>query len=175
MNDSYTTVEGNVTFPPQQKFGKEAGTPFVTFGIAQNRTRRDANGDIVGAGTSFYEVIAFRALGTNALDSVRKGEPVVVHGRLRISDWDEDGHTRTKAQIDATSIGHNLTFGTTEFTKRRKAAPPSHDRVDVEVNGSRVQVSPDGEVVGDYPTSAPEVELPSEMEEQFDRSEGSAA
>ncbi len=166
MNDSYTTVEGNVTFPPQQKFGREAGTPFVTFGVAQNRTRREPDGALVNAGTSFYEVIAFRALGVNALASVRKGDPVVVYGKLRITDWDEDGHTRTKAQIDASSIGHNLTFGASAFTKRRRVVMPSQDRVDVEVNGVGVQVTSDGEVVGGYPPPQdPDGPFPAEREE----------
>lgn len=174
MNDSYTTVEGNVTFPPQQKFGREAGTPFVTFGIAQNRTRREPNGDVVNLGTSFYEVVAFRALGVNALASVHKGDPVVVHGRLRISDWDEDGHTRTKAQIDATSIGHNLTFGVSAFTKRRRVAPASQDRVDLEVNGVTVQVTADGEVL-DGPPDPGDAHLAAQTEDLTDGSTGSAA
>lgn len=157
MYEASTTVEGNITFPPQQKFGRESGTPFVTFGIAENRTRRSPTGELVTAGTSFFEVIAFRALGANALAALRKGDPVVVHGRLRITDWDEDGHVRTKAQIEASSIGHNLVFGVSEFTKRRRAAAPGQDRVDVEVNGLRLQVTRDGEVVegGALRTAAP--------------------
>lgn len=145
MSDSYVTVTGNLTKDPQRKFGKASGTPFTVFGVAQNLTRRDANGEIVDMGTSFFEVIAFRALGDNCAATLSKGDPVVVQGRLRINNWESEERRGTTVQIDATHIGHDLLFGTTVLTKRR-AVPPSQDRISTEVNGAPASVNADGEV-----------------------------
>lgn len=153
MSESTVTVRGNVTADPQVKHGKESGVPFTVFGIAENRSRRDANGDIVHLGTSFFEVIAFRALGRNAAESLSKGDPVVVHGRLQINDWESGERSGTTAQIDAFAIGPDLTFGTSEFTKRRRSQPTSQDRVSVEVGGVPVTVTGDGEVLDDVGAS----------------------
>ncbi|MGB3258896.1 MAG: single-stranded DNA-binding protein [Ornithinimicrobium sp.] len=146
MNESHITVCGNVTNVPQVKNGKDTGVPFTVFGLAQNRSRREANGDVVHMGTSFYEVVAFRVLGQNVFDSITKGDPIVVHGRLRVNDWESGEKKGTQVQIDATSIGPDLTFGTSQFTKRRKAAQQSHDRIEVEVGGVPMTVDEDGEV-----------------------------
>ncbi|MBW8171765.1 single-stranded DNA-binding protein [Ornithinimicrobium sp. Arc0846-15] len=135
MNDSFITVTGNVTGEPQARAGRETGTPFTVFGVAQNRVKRDAKGDIVPVGTNFYEVIAFRALGQNVLDSIAKGDPVVVRGRLRVHDWENGERKGTTVQIDATNVGPDLTFGTSEFSKRRRSASVGRDRIDTEVNG----------------------------------------
>ncbi|MGB3184357.1 MAG: single-stranded DNA-binding protein [Ornithinimicrobium sp.] len=152
MSESTVTVRGNVTADPQVKHGKESGVPFTVFGMAENRSRRDANGDIIHLGTSFFEVIAFRALGHNAAESLGKGDPVVVHGRLQINDWESGERSGTTAQIDAFTIGPDLTFGTSVFTKRRRAAPTSQDRVSVEVGGVPVTVTSDGEIVDEAPS-----------------------
>lgn len=147
MNESHITVCGNVTNVPQVKNGKDSGVPFTVFGLAQNRSRREANGDVVHMGTSFYEVVAFRVLGHNTFDSINKGDPVVVHGRLRVNDWESGEKKGTQVQIDASSIGPDLTFGTSQFTKRRKVGHQSHDRIELEVGGMPMTVNSDGEVV----------------------------
>lgn len=148
MSDGSYTVTGNVTYEPRRRVGKEHGTPFTTFGLAENRTRFDAGtGESVPLGTHFYEVIAFRALGQNAADSLKVGDPVVVHGRLKVDEWDNGERQGTTVQIDASSIGHDLTFGTSAFTKRRRVRAASHDRVSTEVAGPRVDVRT-GEVMG---------------------------
>ncbi|MGB3764783.1 MAG: single-stranded DNA-binding protein [Ornithinimicrobium sp.] len=149
MNESHITVCGNVTNVPQVKNGKDTGVPFTVFGLAQNRSRREANGDVVHMGTSFYEVVAFRALGQNVFDSITKGDPIVVHGRLRVNDWESGEKKGTQVQIDATSIGPDLTFGTSQFTKRRRGAQQSRDRIELEVGGLPMTVNEDGEVFED--------------------------
>jgi single-strand DNA-binding protein len=141
MSDGYYTVSGNVTYEPRRRVGKESGTPFTTFGLAENRSRYDSvTGESVPLGTHFYEVVAFRSLGANAADSLKVGDPVVVHGRLKIDDWDNGERQGTSVQIDASSIGHDLTFGTSTYAKRRRVRPPSQDRVATELGGPRIDV-----------------------------------
>lgn len=146
MNESYVTVCGNVTNVPEVKHGKDTGKPFTVFRVAQNTRRREPNGDVVDTGVSFYDVIAFGALGANVAESVGMGNPLVVHGRLRVKEWTSGEKKGIEVQIDASSIGPDLSYGTSQFTKRRKAVTQSHDRIALELEGRPVRVDDNGEV-----------------------------
>ncbi len=68
----------------------------------------------------------WRTLADHVRDSVRKGEPVLVHGRLRTDVWQrEDGQSSVTHVVEATYVGHDLTRGTAVFVK---AARPSARR-----------------------------------------------
>jgi single-strand DNA-binding protein len=68
--------------------------------------------------TTWFQVECWKALADHVRQSVQRGHPVVVTGRLKTSEWvDGEGITRTKTVIDAFSVGHDLTRGTTAFTK----------------------------------------------------------
>lgn len=144
MNDSYVTVHGNLTREPQRKFGKKSGAPFTVFGVAQNHSQRRPDGTFVETDTSFYEVIAFRAIGDNCVATLHMGDPVVVHGRLSINTWETEDRHGTRVQIDASHVGHDLLFGTSSFSRGR-AASVNEDRIVTEVNGAPGQVNSDGE------------------------------
>lgn len=144
MNDCYVTVTGNLTREPQRKFGKKSGDPFTVFGIAQNHSHRKSDGTFVETGTSYYEVIAFRAIGDNCAATLHTGDPVVVYGRLSINNWETEDRHGTRVQIDAGHVGHDLLFGTSAFARGR-AASANEDRIVTEVNGASGQVNSDGE------------------------------
>ena len=55
-------------------------------------------------------------------DSIRKGDAVVVHGRLRTDVWErEDGQSSTTYVVEATFVGHDLNRGTTVFLRSTRA------------------------------------------------------
>lgn len=67
---------------------------------------------------NWLTVTCWRGLGDNVRKSVLKGERVVVAGKLRVSQWrDEDDRPRSRAEIVADAVGHDLTFGTTVLTR----------------------------------------------------------
>lgn len=70
---------------------------------------------------------AFRALATNAIGSILKGQRVLVTGRLRIRDWESGEKTGTTIEIDADSLGHDLLFGTSAFTRTPAAVVAEAD------------------------------------------------
>lgn len=128
MSNTYLTIAGNVTAPPELKFGKTSGLPFTRFRVAVNSGRWDKeHGAYVQTHTSFIEVIAFGALGLNVYESVQKGNPVVVHGRLRVEDWDNGERRGTTVRIHADQIGFDMTFGQGSFTKVTRPAVPVAD------------------------------------------------
>jgi single-strand DNA-binding protein len=67
--------------------------------------------------TTWFTVSAFRGLAENVKTSVKKGERLIITGRLRIRDWETDDRKGTDVEIEADAIGHDLTWGTTQFVK----------------------------------------------------------
>jgi single-strand DNA-binding protein len=57
------------------------------------------------------------------MSSISKGQPVIVTGRLRTSEWEHDGETHSRLVLDATTIGHDLSRGTSVF--RRSTPRPA--------------------------------------------------
>ena len=130
MNESYITVVGRVVADPQSRTTR-TGVPFAAFRLASTVRRPSREtGQYEDAGTSFYNVTAFRALGANVANSLKKGEPVVVHGRIRVNQWMRHDNTHaTSVEIDAYSVGHDLSWGTSELRRVARAQLDQHDRM----------------------------------------------
>ncbi len=122
MNETELTVAGRLVADPEHRTTR-AGLQFTTFRLATNARRRTKEGVYVDGPTSFYNVATYRSLGINAHSSLRKGDPVVVHGRLTINDFQRaDESWGSSAQIDAYTVGHDLTYGTTQYSKAGRSA-----------------------------------------------------
>ena len=129
MNETYVTVSGNVVGDPVVR-ATRANVPFVTFRVASNVRRVDRKtGEYIDAGTNFVNVTAFRALGVNLSNSLNKGEPVIVYGRMRINQWVNGERSGTTVEIDAYNVGHDLTWGQSTFTKVAKPQLNQNDRM----------------------------------------------
>lgn len=144
MNETYVTVSGNVVGDPVVR-ATRANVPFVTFRVASNVRRVDfKTGEYIDAGTNFVNVTAFRGLGVNLSNSLKKGEPVIVYGRMRINQWVNGEKTGTTVEIDAYNVGHDLTWGQTTFTKVAKPQLNQNDRMaDSEVQDAAEQLDRD--------------------------------
>lgn len=118
MNETQVTMIGNAVEDPVMRFSRN-GDPYVTLRLASTVRRRDQSGQYVDAGTNFVTVLAFRQLATNVTHSVRKGQPLVVNGRLRVNQWRSGERSGTSVEIDATSIGHDLSRGVASFNRVR--------------------------------------------------------
>ena len=129
MNETRVTIHGNVVTEPVVRETRTGGV-FTTFRIATTPFSRTADGKFVDGETSFYGVIAFNALGANIGASLRKGQPVVVEGKLSTREWQgADGQLRQSTEIDAEHVGHDLTWGRSRFERLSKAAALGHDRL----------------------------------------------
>ncbi|WP_247826305.1 single-stranded DNA-binding protein [Arthrobacter antioxidans] len=81
------------------------------------RFDRETNAWVDGH-TNWYSVSMFRQLATNAGASLKKGDRVIVTGRLRVRPWiNADGRTGTSVDIDADTAGHDLMWGTANFKR----------------------------------------------------------
>lgn len=130
MSDTIT-ITGNIATDPT-KSTLPSGVPVTRFRLASGTRRfdRETNQWVDGA-TNWYSVSAYRALAENSASSLRKGERVVVTGRLRLRTWDNDGHKGMDAEVDAEALGHDLRFGTSAFQRMpARSAPADGDGAD---------------------------------------------
>ncbi|WP_406204117.1 single-stranded DNA-binding protein [Kitasatospora sp. NBC_01560] len=116
MNETRVTVIGNVA--TEVSYAETAGgVPMATFRLASTERRYDREkAGWVDGETQWVTVTAWRALAGHLNDSLSKGDPVLVSGRLRVREWTEGSARRSRVEIDARSVGHDLSRGTAAFT-----------------------------------------------------------
>lgn len=68
-------------------------------------------------GSNWYTVSSFKGLAINVATSIRKGDRVIVVGTLSISDWDNGERAGTQIEVLATTIGHDLEWGSSTFVR----------------------------------------------------------
>ncbi|MBP2702881.1 single-stranded DNA-binding protein [Microbispora sp. RL4-1S] len=130
MSDIHVTLSGNVTDDPRQYQFRD-GSRVTSLRMAVNRRVLDPKTNTWQTrDTTYYTVRCYRGLADNVHQSVRKGHPVVVYGKLRIKQFERDGEQRFWAEVEASSVGHDLKWGITSFEKPVRVysgAAPSDD------------------------------------------------
>jgi single-strand DNA-binding protein len=135
MNEAQMTVTGYVASKPkllQTKAGVFVShmRVGVTPRLQDRQTGQWFDGD-----TTYMTINCWRSLATNVASCLRKGDPVVVKGRMRVRDFvDKDGNQRTNVEVDASTLGHDLTRGVAHFM-RTKRSPGDAPQAGEHVNG----------------------------------------
>ena len=115
-------LTGLVATEPKHVLTSE-GLAITSFRLASTQRRFDKHEQKwVDADTNWYSVTAFRQLALNASTSVHKGERVIVSGRLKIRSWDTGEKSGTTIEIEADSIGHDLAWGASVFSRSMSSA-----------------------------------------------------
>jgi single-strand DNA-binding protein len=115
MNETWVTVTGHVISDVQRRTAG-GGAPLVRFRLAVPERRYDAE----RAGrherhTSFYTVWARQELAVNLHESVARGDPLMVRGRLWLRPAEGAGARWQSADLEAVAAGHDLSHGTAAF------------------------------------------------------------
>lgn len=129
MRDIHTTLMGNATADPTPR-QHEDGTTSASVRVAVTSRYYDSSTSaFADRKTEFITVFTRKALARNLLTSVKKGNPLVVTGRLGLSEWvADDGASRHSLTLQAEALGHDLTFGAASFARPLKAEDvPEHD------------------------------------------------
>jgi single-strand DNA-binding protein len=91
-------LAGNLTRDPELRFTND-GVPVCSFGLAVNRVR-SRNEDV-----DFFDVSAWRELGETIANYKKKGDPILVEGRLQYRTWEaQDGSKRSKVDVVADNV-----------------------------------------------------------------------
>lgn len=149
------SVTGLVATTPRHLVTQD-GLPITSFRLASSQRRFDRNQNKwIDGETNWFTVTAFRQLAINSSTSINKGDRVAVNGKLRVRDWDNGERAGTSVEIEADSLGHDLTWGNSVFTRTvlvREAQPdteddassPSFDGTDLELQDALASASPAG-------------------------------
>ena len=127
MTETVLHVVGHVgTDVDHRKVGE--GTDLSTFRLATTPRRWDrSQRSYVDGTTTWLTVQCWRQLATHVRDSVRRGDPVVVIGRLKTEEWTRDDVRNSRIVLEATAVGHDLSRGVSSF---RKAPRPTETPAD---------------------------------------------
>lgn len=154
----HITVRGFVATDPTIR-NAQAGFPVGNFRLAATDRRFDREQNAwVDGNTNWFTVNLFRSLAQNAFTSLQKGQPVVVTGRLKVRPWETEERSGTAVEIEADTIGHDLSLGTATF--QRSSGRPGEVAA-----GAAEAGTGSGEPVGPVGSDGP-------SEEAFDRETG---
>lgn len=122
------TVVGFVATEPKIRYTKD-GRMVTSLRIGSTVRKIDREtGEWRDGETSFYSVSCWRSLASNAAGSLHKGQPVIVAGRLRTSNYeDRTGARRSDVEIDADTVGFDLSRGVAHFTRSQRASADAAD------------------------------------------------
>ena len=99
---NHTTISGNLTRAPELR-RLDSGQAVCNIRIAHNERRKDGAGEWIDV-PSYFDVTIWSGLGEWVAENIKKGQQVVIAGRLRWREYEVDGTKRQAVDITADSI-----------------------------------------------------------------------
>jgi single-strand DNA-binding protein len=126
MNDTQITVQGNIITDVTLRTTK-AGHEVASFRLASTPRRFDrASGQWLDGEATFFSVSCWRVLARNVAESLYKGMPIVVHGRMSQRSYDREvGGELVRSyslDLEAKLIGPDLNRGVATFERASSKA-----------------------------------------------------
>jgi single-strand DNA-binding protein len=110
----------------------------IRMGHTPRRLNR-ATGEWEDGQTSYYSVKCWRRLAMNVKGSLRKGDMILVRGKVMMREWvDDQQRKHVQMQVEADSVGHDLAFGWSHFNRGDQSP----------WNSARRQAEGEGEAAG---------------------------
>jgi single-strand DNA-binding protein len=130
------TLVGNVTSDPELQI-TPSGVSVARFGLAWNR-RFQKDGEWEEE-PNFFDITCWKETAENVVESFRKGDRVLVSGRLEHSRWEDKktGEKRSKVGVVADEVAGTTRWATVEMSRveqggrdRGRSGPDSRSDVD---------------------------------------------
>jgi single-strand DNA-binding protein len=119
---TYTTTGLVATTPRYIKTAD--GIDICSFRLASASKRFDPKKmEWIEADTNWFTITSFGNLAVNAVSSISKGDRIIVSGTLRVRDWDNGEVSGTSVEIEADTLGHDLFWGQSTFTRTTLTEP----------------------------------------------------
>jgi single-strand DNA-binding protein len=158
MNEAFVTFQGWVGNDVVHRETAQGNVANFRVGVTPRIRRR--SGEWVDGQTSWFSVTCWRQLADNVRASVRKGDPVLVHGRLRTDVWERaDGQSSVTQVVEAMHVGHDLARGTSQFLRSTAASRPEDDEAEVVVK----------EILHESPGELPQLDRDGRVREEPDQ------
>ncbi len=122
LSDVLVTMGANVVEDPQARF-TASGTVWTRLRLAATPRRYDKSTDgWVDGETVWLDAVCWRRLAEHVIDSLRKGDRVVVHGRLRRRAYEVDGQKRHAFEVEAESVAPDLSRGVAALRRVQRSS-----------------------------------------------------
>jgi single-strand DNA-binding protein len=93
---------GNLTRDPEHK-ALPSGLKVTSFGLATNRVYRDKEGKTQES-TEFHNIVVFGRQAETSAQYLKKGQSVLIEGRLQTRSWEQDNVKRYRTEIIADRV-----------------------------------------------------------------------
>jgi single-strand DNA-binding protein len=120
INEAQVFLAGYVATEPTLRMTAR-GRPEAQMRVGYTPRRQDRDtGEWTDGPSSFVSVRCWDRLASNVAFCVRKGEPVVVMGRVQVRPYQaKDGTQRVSVDVYASSLGYDLSRGVARFSRTR--------------------------------------------------------
>lgn len=118
------TIRGHVGADPDHGIS-DKGVEWARFRAARTERWRDQNGGWNDGRTTWFGVSCFNELAGNVALCIKKGDPVIVTGRLQIDEYSHEGGLTSTPVIMADAVGHDLRYGSDKFARRQRPGGPA--------------------------------------------------
>lgn len=125
------TLEGRVVADPELRFSPTGVAVGKFRMVCSSRKKNEQSGEWEDDKTLWMQVTCFKRLAENLVESVEKGDLILVTGRLQTDEWTTDqGEKRSQVVCLADAIGPSLQFRTVPHgagKAERVTSPPPKD------------------------------------------------
>jgi len=123
--DNQITLRGYVTAEPKFWQATPTRNPFAEIRVGSTARRLNKEtGEWLDGDTSYYTVKCWRRLAVNVASCLRKGDMVLIRGKVITRTWlDDQQRSRSQMQVEADSVGHDLSFGWSHFNRGVQPQP----------------------------------------------------
>lgn len=116
---------GNLTRDPEVKYTDE-GVAIAEMRLAVNKRWKDKDGKDTEV-VDYFNVTAWGSLAENCMDSLKKGDRILVSGHLNLRNWE----TKDGRKYNLTNIIADVVAASLEFRKLRIADRASGEDVEM--------------------------------------------
>ena len=140
------TLLGRLTRDPELRQTPN-GKSVASFSLALNRSYKGGDGECV-EDTDFIDCVAWGSLAETMEKYLKRGQRVLVSGRLSQRSWEQDGQKRSKVEVVANDMtfiesagdGGDSSFGGGDGSSDRKKSSKSEDVVVEEVESGEIDL-----------------------------------
>jgi single-strand DNA-binding protein len=129
MNETTIQIVGNLTADPELRF-TPAGKAVANLRVAAHPRRYNAQTRSWERGTpNYFDVDVWGPLAENTVESVRRGDRVVIFGQIHTDTWTVEGSDteRRRLKVTATEVGVSLLHATAKPQKSTRTAAAPQD------------------------------------------------
>ncbi len=112
---NHVVLVGNITDDPELRY-TQSGAALASFTVAVSH-RSKVSGEWQDVSDGFFRCTAWRSVAENASHTVRKGDRVMVIGKLIQRTFEVEGQKRTTVEVQVQHVGPDLQFATATIEK----------------------------------------------------------